>query len=84
MMPVVSIKLHKYNIGDIAYLVESNYIIREGKIMSNNGGMLLFKFTEGGAVRIKEHRLFKSEEAAQAEIDRIRAERKQNRISFLF
>lgn len=69
--------IQKFNLGDIAYMVESNYIIREGKIISKDGGFFLLRFTEGGGTRVKEHRLFKTEEEAQAEIDKIRANRRR-------
>ena len=65
-----------FKAGDIAYIVESGRIIREGKIMRCTGGLFLLKFTEGGGTTVKEHRLYHREEDAQAEIDRIRKERK--------
>lgn len=60
----------KFNVGDVAYLIESNRFIREGKIKQCASGLYLFAFIEGGAIRVKEHRLFKTEEEAQAELDR--------------
>lgn len=60
----------KYKSGDIAYLIESNRFIREGKIKQYYNGLYLFQFVEGGAIRVKEHRLFASEEDAQAQIDK--------------
>lgn len=62
----------KFKAGDIAYLIESNRFIREGKIMQYFNGLYLFQFTEGGAIRVKEHRLVASEEEAQALIDKYR------------
>ncbi len=59
-------------IGDIAYLIESNRYIREGKITEISGGLYMFSFIEGGAIQVKKHRLFASEEAAQEEIDKYR------------
>lgn len=66
-----------YNVGDIAYIIESNRFIREGKIVSAYGGMYTFRFVEGGAIKIRENRLFRTEESAQQELD----ERKRNRGS---
>lgn len=60
----------KYKPGDIAYLIESNRFIREGKIKQYYNGLYLFQFVEGGSIRVKEHRLFASEEDAQAQIDK--------------
>lgn len=62
--------------GDIVYIVESERIIREGKIMRCTGGIYLLKFTEGGGAAVKHHRLYRREEDAQAEIDRARARRR--------
>ena len=67
----------KFKTGDIAYLVESNRFIREGRVEPCGGGLFLYHFIEGGAIRVKEHRLYSSEEAAQAHIDRFRAEKKK-------
>lgn len=60
----------KFNAGEVAYLIESNRFIREGKIKQYANGLYLFMFIEGGAIRVKEHRLFKTEEEAQAELDK--------------
>lgn len=60
-----------FRTGDIAYIIESNRFIREGKIRKCSGGIYLFQFIEGGGIQVKKHRLFKTEEAAQAELDRI-------------
>lgn len=62
----------KIKVGDIGYLIESNRYIREGKILKVSGGLYMFRFIEGGAIQVKEHRLFPSEEAAQAEIDKMK------------
>lgn len=59
----------KFKVGDIAYLIESNRFIREGKIKQYYSGLYLFQFIEGGAIRVKEYRLYASEEEAQSEID---------------
>ena len=64
-----------FRAGDIAYIIESDRIIREGKILRCTGGLYLLRFTEGGGISVKEHRLYHKEEDAQAEIDRIRKER---------
>lgn len=61
-----------YRVGDIAYLIESRRYIREGKIIRHTGDLYLFRFIEGGGIQISGSRLFPSEEAAQAEMDRRR------------
>lgn len=58
-----------YKVGYIAYMVESNRYIREGKITHISGDLITFKFLDCmGATKIKVHRLFPSEEAALAAI----------------
>lgn len=53
-------------VGDTAYIVESNRIIREVKIIRCSGGIFLVKFpdTEGG-IQVKRHRLFATREEAK-------------------
>ena len=65
----------KYKTGDIAYLVESNRFIREGRVETCGGGLFLYHFIEGGAIRVKEHRLYPSEEAAQAYLDQFKKQK---------
>lgn len=60
----------KYKIGDIAYMIESNHYIREGKIIHISGDLITFKFLDcmGAATKVKAHRLYPTEEAALASI----------------
>lgn len=51
--------------GDVAFLVESNRIIREVKVVNCSVGMYLIKFPNGGGIRVKGHRLFATEEEAK-------------------
>lgn len=64
--------MHTYKIGEIAYLVESNHFIMEGKILRRFGNEYLFRFIEGGGIRVRGDRLYPTEEAAQAYLDRRR------------
>ena len=64
--------MRSYSIGEIAYLIESNRFIMEGKIVSRSGEFYLFRFTEGGGTRVRADRLYPTEEAAQAVLDRKR------------
>lgn len=57
--------VQNYNVGDIAYLIESSKYIREGKITYICGDIITFKFTDCmGATKVKAHRLYPTEEAA--------------------
>lgn len=67
--------MHNYQVGEIAYLIESNRFITEGKIVQRSGDFYLFRFIEGGGTRVRGDRLYPTEEAAQAVLDR---KRRQN------
>ena len=59
----------KYQIGDTAYIVESNRFIREVKITKYIAGSYIIKFVDsGGGIRVHESRLFPSEEGAKNSI----------------
>ena len=48
-----------YKLNDIAYMIESNHYIREGKIIHISGDLITFKFLDCiGATKIKAHRLY--------------------------
>lgn len=56
-------------VGDMAYIVESNKIIREVKIIRCSGGIFLVKFADtGGGIQVKRHRLFATSEEAENSI----------------
>ncbi len=65
-----------YKINDIAYIIESNRYIREGKIIHISGDLITFKFLDcmGAATKVKAHRLYPTEEAAPAAIGKSKAE----------
>ena len=57
----------KFNPGEEAYIIESNRIIRKLEIRSATEGMYLVKFSDSsGGIRVKEHRLYKTREDAEA------------------
>ena len=59
-------------LNDIAYMIESNRYIREGKIIHITGDLITFKFLDcmGTAAKLKVHSLYPTEEAALAAIDK--------------
>ena len=62
---------NKYNTGDIVYLVESQRIIREVKIIKCGGGFYTMKFVDGsGGIRLRENRLFSTKEEAEKSISK--------------
>ena len=60
---------YKYKPGDTAFLIESVHFIREVTILKFSGGLYTVRFANtGGAIRVRENRLFPTEEAAKASI----------------
>ena len=60
---------NKYNPGDTAYIVESNRIIREVKILKVAGGFATLRFTDSkGGINLRESRLFPTQEDAEASL----------------
>ena len=56
----------KFKAGDIAYLIESNRIIREITIVKFGGGFYLIRFKDsGGGIKVRENRLYASKEEAE-------------------
>ena len=59
----------KYKPDDTAYIIESYRIIREVRILRIVGGFYTIQFTDtGGGMKLRESRLFPTEEAAKASI----------------
>lgn len=75
--------MNTYQIGDIAYFIESRRYIREGKLLRRKGDLFLFRFVEGGGIQISGSRLYPTEEAAQAALDRSRQDIKRSAAFFL-
>ena len=58
---------NKYNPGDTAYIVESNRIIREVKVLKVTGGFVTLRFMDSdGGIKLRESRLFPTKEDAEA------------------
>ena len=56
-----------FKAGDVAFIVESNIKVREVQIRSCIAGMYTISFADGGgAIRVKNHRLFATREEAEA------------------
>lgn len=62
----------KFN-GGVAFLVESNSVIREVKILKYAGGLYTIRFVNGnGGIKVRESRLFATREDAQASIQKLK------------
>ena len=58
---------NKYKPGDTAYIVESNRIIREVKVLKVTGGFATLRFMDGdGGIKLRESRLFTTREDAES------------------
>lgn len=68
----------KFQVGDIAYLVENNRNVSEGRIIRVCGDLFTFQFRSGkGGTKVKAHRLFATKESALASIQKDRPSREQ-------
>lgn len=61
---------NKYQAGQRVYIIQSNRWVRKATVLKYASGMYTIKFTEGGGLRLRESRLFSSEEEAQEVINR--------------
>lgn len=66
-----------FKAGDTAYIVENCRIIRECTVMRLNGNLCVIRFVNGGGIQVSIHRLFASQEEAEASIPKLKDERKQ-------
>lgn len=69
--------------GDTAYLIESNRIIKPVKVVNCAGGMYLIRFENGGGIRVKEHRLFATEEEARASLGIIETSKRKSPYDYM-
>ena len=66
-------------VGDTPYIVESNKIIREVRIIRCSGGIFLVKFTDtDGGIQVKRHRLFATREEAENSITKQKEKKTTN------
>lgn len=60
---------YKYKPGDTAFLIESVHFIREVAILKYSGGLYTVRFKNtGGGIRVRENRLYPTEQAAKDSI----------------
>lgn len=64
--------------GDTCYIVANGSMIKQGLIKQIQGGFYMIVFESGGIIRLKQHRLFATEEEAQASIPLHRRKRRPN------
>ena len=60
--------MDKYDRGQYVYIVENNKWVRKATVISHSGGFYTLGFLDGGMTRLRETRVFASEEEARAVI----------------
>lgn len=60
--------MSRFKAGETVYILESNRIVKQVKIMKCSGGIYLIRFDTGGGIQVKEHRLYATVEEAEAAI----------------
>lgn len=56
--------MENFKVGDIAYIVESNNLVRKVTIKRHSGGFYLVTLDTGGGIKVREKRLFQTKEDA--------------------
>lgn len=61
----------KFKAGGKAFIVESSIFVKEVYVVKSSGGFCLIRYANGdGGYRVRESRLFATEEEAKASIDK--------------
>lgn len=59
------IRFNKFNPGDQVFIIESGSFVKKAKVLKSSGGFVTIQITEShGAIRVRESRLFLTEEEA--------------------
>lgn len=66
----------KFETGSTAYIVESNRLIREVKIVKQSGDFYIIRFGTSGGIQVRSSRLFETAEAAESSIKKKNEPRK--------
>ena len=66
-----------------AYMIESNRNVKRVRIQSEFGGIYTVRFENGGATKVKSHRLFPSAEAAAAAIGEAEKQARKHRTPYM-
>lgn len=62
----VPVRKEKFNVGDVAYIIESNRIIRTVTIIKRNNSFCTVRFADSdGAISVRESRLYRTKELAE-------------------
>lgn len=65
------VTMGKFKAGSKAFVVESSIFVKEVYVVKSSGGFCLIRYANGdGGYRVRESRLFATEEEAKASIDK--------------
>lgn len=68
--------MQKYPNGTLVYIIQSKRFIREATVIRYGSGFYTIRFTDSrGGIRLREDRLFSSEEEARKQISKEEVER---------
>ncbi|HIU14391.1 MAG TPA: hypothetical protein IAD15_10040 [Candidatus Fimiplasma intestinipullorum] len=65
--------MQKYQIGELAYIIESTIHVTQVKILKYVGGYYTVRFSNGGGIRVRENRLYKTKEEAEQIVTSVKA-----------
>lgn len=57
--------MQKFHVGELAYIIESTIHITQVKILKYAGGYYTIQFPNGGGIRVRENRLYKTKKEAE-------------------
>ena len=72
-----------FKAGEKAFIVELNRFIREVTVKSCAGWIYLIKLEDGGGIKVKEHRLLKTKEDAEASIPKEKSKKTRSPYDFM-
>ncbi len=74
--------IQEFDVGNEAYIIESNRIIRKCTIVRKSGDLYIIRFENGGGIQVRGHRLFMSVEDAEKKIGLQKNKRTDQRGGF--
>ena len=67
----------KYEVGDTVFFLESNRFVRKATVTKRSGDFYTLRFEDGGGIRLRENRLYATQEAAEGNIPQRESEKQE-------
>ena len=67
----------KYEVGEMVFFLESNRFVRKATVTKRSGDFYTLRFEDGGGIRLRENRLYATQEAAESNIPQREAEKQE-------